>query len=212
MTGKLAHQISDSYTVFIAAQIVFDCTRVSMDPLYRVLGLPSTAPMSEVKAVYRRLVLELHPDKHPGDKVREELFRAATFAYQTITDPDKAAAYCSGVASSHVSDIIEQEQRRAANSVWNAVLHHLSSDEATMQRALAAQFLRREKSPLSADTTPPTLRDATVDALRSFYDGAASDFMTTWRVHRNVVLRFVVFVACIVVQWLLRRLWPLAPH
>lgn len=95
-----------------------------MEPLYRVLGLPTSASEASVKAAYRRLALDLHPDKHPGDKQREQLFHMVTFAYQTIVDPDKAAQYISGGSNaSHLGAMAEAEQRRAADSVWHVVVH-----------------------------------------------------------------------------------------
>lgn len=60
---------------------------------YEVLGVPKTAPKDDVKKAYRRLAIQNHPDKNPGDKAAEERFKEATEAYEVISDDQKRAAY-----------------------------------------------------------------------------------------------------------------------
>ncbi|CUG92268.1 DNA-J chaperone, putative [Bodo saltans] len=113
-----------------------------MEALYAVLGLHSDATEGEVKSRYRRLVLELHPDKHPGDKGKEELFRSVTFAYQTITDEDKRAAFMQGRSgSSHLGPLVEREQQRAADNVYVAAMHFLFCDDDKRRQGLAAHYV-----------------------------------------------------------------------
>lgn len=62
------------------------------DP-YEVLGVGRDASTDEIKKAYRKLALQHHPDKNPGNKEAEEKFKEATLAYEVLTDPDKRAQY-----------------------------------------------------------------------------------------------------------------------
>ena len=54
------------------------------DPL-AVLGLPPSASVREVRRAFRRLVLELHPDRHHGDPRQAARLRAVVQAYEAVT-------------------------------------------------------------------------------------------------------------------------------
>ncbi|HZZ38237.1 MAG TPA: molecular chaperone DnaJ [Acidobacteriaceae bacterium] len=60
---------------------------------YEVLGVSRTATDQELKAAYRRLALQHHPDRNPGDVESEERFKTCSEAYQVLSDPQKRAAY-----------------------------------------------------------------------------------------------------------------------
>ena len=60
---------------------------------YEVLGVGEKATADEIKKAYRRIAKENHPDKNPGDKAAEERFKAATEAYDTLSDAEKRAKY-----------------------------------------------------------------------------------------------------------------------
>jgi molecular chaperone DnaJ len=60
---------------------------------YAVLGVERTADERTIKAAYRRLALELHPDRNPGDRECENRFKAVNEAYSVLSDPEKRAAY-----------------------------------------------------------------------------------------------------------------------
>jgi molecular chaperone DnaJ len=60
---------------------------------YEVLGLGRTASEEELKKAYRRLAIQYHPDRNPGDKTAEERFKEINEAYQVLSDPERRAQY-----------------------------------------------------------------------------------------------------------------------
>lgn len=60
---------------------------------YEVLGVPKTATKDEIKKGYRKLAIQYHPDKNPGDKEAEEKFKEATEAYEILSDDQKRQIY-----------------------------------------------------------------------------------------------------------------------
>jgi len=59
---------------------------------YDILGISEYASDGEVKKAYRKIAIESHPDKNPGNK-KAEVFREATEAYETLKDKVKRARY-----------------------------------------------------------------------------------------------------------------------
>jgi molecular chaperone DnaJ len=60
---------------------------------YEVLGVERTCTHVELKSAFRKLALQYHPDKNPGDKVSEEKFKECSEAYEVLADADKRARY-----------------------------------------------------------------------------------------------------------------------
>jgi len=60
---------------------------------YDVLNCKKGAPVGELKAAYRKLAMELHPDKNPGDHTAEVKFKEINEAYDILKDDQKRAAY-----------------------------------------------------------------------------------------------------------------------
>ena len=63
------------------------------EDFYEILGISKEATASEIKKAYRKKAIEYHPDKNPGDKEAEEMFKKAAEAYEILSDPDKKARY-----------------------------------------------------------------------------------------------------------------------
>ncbi len=60
---------------------------------YEVLGVGKSASGDEIKKAYRKVAMQYHPDRNPGDKSAEEKFKEAAEAYEILSDQDKKAKY-----------------------------------------------------------------------------------------------------------------------
>jgi curved DNA-binding protein len=60
---------------------------------YKILGLERSASADEVRKMYRKLAMQYHPDRNPGNKQAEERFKDINEAYQVLNDPQKRARY-----------------------------------------------------------------------------------------------------------------------
>ena len=60
---------------------------------YEILGVERTATAPELKAAYRKIAVQHHPDKNPGNGEAEEKFKEAAEAYAVLSDGDKRARY-----------------------------------------------------------------------------------------------------------------------
>ncbi len=60
---------------------------------YEVLAVSKSATDAELKSAYRKLAMQYHPDRNPGDTIAEEKFKECSEAYGVLSDPQKRAAY-----------------------------------------------------------------------------------------------------------------------
>ncbi|MBI4495547.1 MAG: DnaJ domain-containing protein [Deltaproteobacteria bacterium] len=60
---------------------------------YAILGVGRSEGPEEIKRAYRRLALQLHPDRNPGNREAEERFKEVSEAYAVLADPEKRHRY-----------------------------------------------------------------------------------------------------------------------
>ncbi len=60
---------------------------------YEILGVTKSSTADEIKKSYRKIALQFHPDRNPGNKEAEDKFKEAAEAYEILSNPDKRAQY-----------------------------------------------------------------------------------------------------------------------
>jgi molecular chaperone DnaJ len=66
---------------------------LSKKDYYSLLNVPRSATAEEIKKAYRKLAMQYHPDKNPGDKKAEDKFKEFSEAYEVLSDPKKREMY-----------------------------------------------------------------------------------------------------------------------
>ncbi len=80
---------------------------------YEILGLPNGASETEIKAAFRALSKDCHPDRFPDDKLKEARFKEINAAYTFLTKGGDSDEFTAPAGS--IFDFIFQEQKRAAD-------------------------------------------------------------------------------------------------
>jgi curved DNA-binding protein CbpA len=92
---------------------------------YEVLGVATTASVEDIKAAYRRLVIECHPDKQPGSGDR---FRQINEAWEVLRDPverqryDEARRALEGPTIAGAVEVLEHVTGRTVDQMIDATV------------------------------------------------------------------------------------------
>ncbi len=68
---------------------------MARDP-YQVLGVPAAASDSDIRAAFRKLAKQYHPDRNPGDKKSEDRFKEVSAAFDILGDADRRRKFDRG--------------------------------------------------------------------------------------------------------------------
>lgn len=68
-------------------------TQVAKRDYYEILGIERNASEAEIKKAYRKMALQFHPDKNPGNKEAEDKFKEAAEAYEVLSNTEKRQKY-----------------------------------------------------------------------------------------------------------------------
>jgi DnaJ-class molecular chaperone len=93
--------------------------------LYAVLGVTQSASQDEIRAAYRRLAKQSHPDLHPGDKTAEEKFKTVSAANDVLSDEEKRGRYDRGEIDSSGAEVHPQGSYKTHADTGAA--HHYQS-------------------------------------------------------------------------------------
>lgn len=76
-----------------------------MANFYQLLGIDESASSTQLRAAYKKMAMQYHPDRNAGDKEAEEMFKLINEAYHVLSDPIKKARYDARLNSSvHISE------------------------------------------------------------------------------------------------------------
>ncbi|KAI5284972.1 hypothetical protein KEM54_000918 [Ascosphaera aggregata] len=74
----------------------FELKKAQRKDYYKILGVDKNASDNEIKKAYRKMAVKYHPDKNLDSEEGDAMFKEIGEAYETLSDPQKRAAYDNG--------------------------------------------------------------------------------------------------------------------
>lgn len=145
---------------------------------YKVLGVDRKASAEDIKRAYRKLAMQVHPDRNPGDKRAEDRFKEINEAYQVLSDPQKRSRY------DQLGDSYSQWQRNGApgNFDWGQWSAQQGAQEVNFDDLFGdgafSDFFRSifggmgmGQAPRGRARTPQSLQQPVAISLREAFSG-----------------------------------------
>lgn len=107
----------------------------SKDDYYELLGITKESDEETIKKAYRKKALQYHPDKNPGDKKAEDMFKKISEAYEILSDPNKKQQYDNG---GDLNSFFSNSQDIFANFFGNRGFNFSFNDSAFQSPAIPA--------------------------------------------------------------------------
>lgn len=95
-----------------------------MADYYEVLGLNRNADSTQIRTAYKRLAMQYHPDRNPGNPQAEEIFKVVNEAYHILSDPLKKSRYDSRLNSQHTGPVYTEAYWREVHRKQYAQWQH----------------------------------------------------------------------------------------
>lgn len=95
-----------------------------MADFYEILGLNQSADSTQIRTAYKRLAMQYHPDRNPGNPKAEEMFKIINEAYHILSDPLKKSRYDSrynAQAAATYTEAYWREAKRQQYARWQQV-------------------------------------------------------------------------------------------
>lgn len=93
---------------------------MSQKNYYQLLQVSPNATAQEIKAAYRKLAFQYHPDRHKGNIVNEAVFKEINEAYSVLSNPEKRKFYNASIAINSFA----ASHQRPAPVTSNSILQH----------------------------------------------------------------------------------------
>lgn len=124
---------------------------MSIDNYYEELEVEESSSQDEIKAAYRKLSFQYHPDKNPDNPEAEEKFKRINEAYELLSDPEKREYY--DKYKEH-PDVMETNATKLVIHVFREIIEKVCDTGETFKTPVdpIKQFFMGEKNKVNKDT------------------------------------------------------------